>query len=56
MSSCWFLFVTFSIFVFIGTVLGILNCTNFVEFYIKSRGKAMKNCLWLDFFYCIIRN
>jgi len=50
------LFFTFSIFSCSGTVLGILNCTNFVEFYIKSRGKAMGNCLWVDFFYCIVRN
>ena len=47
------LFFTYSIFSFSGTVL---NCTYFVEFYIKSRGKAMENCLWVDFFYCIVRN
>ena len=50
------LFFTYSIFSFNGTVLGILNCTYFVEFYIKSRGKAMENCPWVDFFYCIVSN
>ena len=36
------LFFTYSIFSFNGTVLGILNCTYFVEFYIKSRAKQWK--------------
>ena len=36
------MFFTYSIFSFSGTVLGILNCNYFVEFYIKSRGKAIK--------------